>query len=105
MRFLMLYTPAAGSGSGPPDPAQGVAMGKYSQEMSAAGVLLDQGMLDPEVSQVRLHSGQATVTGHREQVAGYAFIQAQSREEAIECAKQFMGVAGDGLTEIRPLAG
>ena len=34
-------------------------------------------------------------------MAGYAFLNASSREEAIEFAKQFMAVAGDGVCELR----
>lgn len=97
----MLYTPDAREAGVPPDPARMEAMGKYSEEMTRAGVLLSQAMINPDGARVRLQAGQFTVTDQREQIAGYAFIQAQSREEAIEGTKEFLKVAGDGVTEIR----
>ena len=39
----------------------------------------------------------------KELVGGFALIQTQSREEAVEFTKTFMNIAGDGETEIRQL--
>jgi hypothetical protein len=36
-------------------------------------------------------------------VGGFAILKANSREEAIELAKHFLSVAGDGECEIRQL--
>jgi hypothetical protein len=40
-------------------------------------------------------------TEAKELVAGFAMVPAKSKEEAIELAKNFLRVAGDGETEIR----
>jgi hypothetical protein len=37
-------------------------------------------------------------------VGGFAILQANSKEEAIELARQFLAVAGEGECEIRQLA-
>lgn len=100
MKFLMIYTPARTEASGP-DAARGAAMREYSERMSAAGVLLSQAMLAPDAAEVRLHGGGVAVTDVREPAVGYAFISAPSRAAAIEGAKEFLAVAGDGLTLIR----
>jgi hypothetical protein len=36
-------------------------------------------------------------------IAGYAIVQTKSKAEAIELAKRFLKVAGDGETEIRQM--
>jgi hypothetical protein len=42
-------------------------------------------------------------TESKELVAGFALIQAASKEEAIEFIKDFLKVAGDGETEMRQI--
>jgi hypothetical protein len=42
-------------------------------------------------------------TEAKELVAGFAIIQANSREEAIEGVKRFVKVAGDGESELRQI--
>jgi hypothetical protein len=39
--------------------------------------------------------------GRRRQVGGFALLQANSKEEAIELVKQFLHLAGDGECELR----
>ena len=39
----------------------------------------------------------------KEVVGGFAILQAGSKEEAVELARQFLGVAGDGECELRQL--
>ncbi len=36
-----------------------------------------------------------------EVTSGYAFIEAASRDEALAGVKEFLSVAGDGVTEVR----
>jgi hypothetical protein len=40
-------------------------------------------------------------TETRELIAGYAIVQAKSKQEAIELAKRFLKVVGEGESEIR----
>ena len=42
-------------------------------------------------------------TESKELIAGFALIQAGSKEEAVEYVKEFLTVAGDGETEIRQI--
>jgi hypothetical protein len=39
----------------------------------------------------------------KEVVAGFAILNANSLEEAIESARRFMQIAGDGVSELRPI--
>jgi hypothetical protein len=103
MRFLMIYT----SPNHDPDPEKMKAIGEYGMEMTKAGVLLDTGgmKLPGKGTRVRQANGKATITDGpypetKELIAGYAIVQARSHEEAIEHAKRFMSIAGDGESEI-----
>jgi hypothetical protein len=83
-------------------------MGKLIEEWTKSGRLLaTEGCLpSAKGARVRLSGGKFTVTDgpfteSKELVGGFALIQANSKEEAIESTKQFLEVAGDGETEIR----
>jgi hypothetical protein len=107
MRFLCIYKPSKAEGT-PPTQQEMVEMGKYVEESLKSGVLLaTEGCLpSAKGARVRLSGGNYTVTDGpfteaKELVAGFALIQAKSKEEAIEHVKQFLKIAGDGVTEVR----
>jgi hypothetical protein len=111
MKFLCLYKPAdtKNAESGVPPSQQEIAeMGKFIEEMTKSGALLaTEGCLpSAKGARVRLSKGKVTVTDGpfteaKELIAGFALIQANSKAEAIELAKRFLEVAGDGESEIR----
>jgi hypothetical protein len=106
MRFLTIYkTPETGV---PPTATQMAEMGRFIEEVSRAGVLLETGGCLPSSAGARVRSagGKVTVTDgpfteSKELVAGYAVLQTKSKEEAIEWTRRFLKVAGDGESEIR----
>jgi hypothetical protein len=107
MRFMMLYKPGHESHA-PPTQQEMEAMGQFIQEMAQAGVLIATDGLQPSSSgaRVRISGGKFTVTDGpftetKELVAGYAIVQAKSKKEAIELAKRFLKVVGEGESEIR----
>lgn len=89
------------------------AMGRYHQELTKAGVLLDGSGLQPSSRGARIHfdGGQTTVVDGpfaeaKELVAGYSIIQVASKEEAIAWARRMpnpYGRNGNGIVEIRQL--
>ena len=86
------------------------AMGKLTEEMAKAGVLLaTEGCLpSSKGARVRISGGKFTVTDGpftetKEVIGGFALFQVQSKEEAIEWTKRFLKLAGDGESEIREL--
>ena len=104
MKFLMTY---AQKTTEPPTPEKMAAIGKFAQEMAASGVLLMTGGLQRPTrgTQVKLAGGKFTATDGpfaetKELIDGFALVQAKSREEAIELARRFMLVAGDGEGEV-----
>ena len=107
MRFMTLYKPGKESDA-PPTQKEMADMGQLIEEMAKAGVLIATDGLQPSSkgARVRISDGKFTVTDGpftetKELVAGYAIIQAKSKEEAIELTKRFLKVMGEGESEIR----
>jgi hypothetical protein len=107
MRFMSLYKPGKESDA-PPTQQEMADMGRLIEEMTKAGVLIATDGLQPSSkgARVRLSGGKFTVTDGpfteaKELIAGYAILEAKSKEEAIELAKRFLKVVGEGETEIR----
>jgi hypothetical protein len=104
MKFLMTYEQTTRA---PATPEKMAAIGAFSQKMSKSGVLLMTGGLQrpTQGTRVKLAGGDFTVTDGpfaetKELIDGFALIQVSSREEAIDVARRFMSVAGDGQGEI-----
>jgi len=103
MRYLVIYRPEVGEEGGTPDPEHMAAMGRLVEEMTKAGSLISTEPLTPRAKggRVRRSGDQYTVSEETGRAAGYAMLNAGSREEAIELCKQFLAVAGDGTAELR----
>jgi hypothetical protein len=85
-------------------------MEKLIEESMKSGKLLaTEGCLPSALgARVRRSGNAVTVTDgpfteSKELVAGFALLQADSKEEAIELAKQFLDVAGEGECELRQI--
>jgi hypothetical protein len=85
-------------------------MEKLIEESMKAGVLLaTEGCLPSALgARVRRSGSKVTVTDGpfteaKELIGGFALLQANSKEEAIELAKKFLEVAGEGECEIRQI--
>jgi len=101
----------------PPDPKLEAAMGKYMEQMTKAGVLLEAGGLLPLAKGARVRAGEGKLTvidgpfiESKEVLGGYAILRAKSKEEAIELGKAFMklhqetlGPSYEGTVEVRQL--
>jgi len=118
MRFMMIVKADRDYEAGaPPKPELMAAIGKLSEEMIKAGVLLDVGGLLPSSTGARINVNQGRLTvidgpfaEAKELIGGYAILQVKSREEAIERGRRFMqmhadvlGSSYDGQLEIRQM--
>ena len=111
MQFLVYdpnHNPEAAAA--PPPPELMAEMGKFIDEATKAGVVVTTGALQPKGTRLQLASGKFTVTDGpfievKELTAGFAVIQTQSLEEAIEWCKRFRAIVGDGESEIVRLFG
>jgi hypothetical protein len=108
MRFLSIYKTV--ERNTPPTLEEVANMEKLIEDSMKAGVLLaTEGCLPSALgARVRRSGGKLTVTDgpfieSKELIAGFALLQANSKAEAIELAKAFLDVAGDGECEIRQI--
>jgi hypothetical protein len=108
MRFLSIYKTA--ERGVPPSEAEMNKMGKLIESGMQGGWLVStEGCLPSALgARVRLSGGKLTVTDGpfteaKELVGGFAILRTNSKEEAVELAKQFLPVAGDGECELRQL--
>jgi len=108
MRFLSIYKTA--ETNVPPSPDYMARMEKLIKDMTKAGTLLaTEGCLPSAFgARVRLSGGKVTVTDGpfvetKELVGGFALLEATSKEHAIELARTFLAIAGEGECEIRQI--
>ena len=108
MRFLSIYKSV--ERNTPPSPEAMAAMGKLIEEGMKAGWLLStEGCLPSALgARVRRSDGKVSVTDGpfteaKELVGGFAILQANSKAEAIQLAKDFLAHVGEGECEIRQL--
>ncbi len=114
MRFLMMSkTNEYFEAGNPPGPELFERMGRFVQEATAAGVLLQSDGLLPSSAGARVtaHEGEITVTDGpfteaKELVGGLAFVEARDLAEAKEWGRRFALVhQGECSVEIRQVAG
>jgi hypothetical protein len=108
MKFLSIYKTA--ERTAPPAQEEMARMGKLVEDGMKAGWLLGtEGCLPTALgARVRNSSGKLTVTDGpfteaKEVVGGFAILRANSKEEAIQLAKDFLLVAGEGECELRQI--
>ncbi|KQV15378.1 MULTISPECIES: YciI family protein [unclassified Kitasatospora] len=102
MRYLM----TTNAGSSTPDEKLFAEMGRFIEELTASGVLLATGGLGPATIRVSSSGDEITVTDGpfaeaKEAVAGFALVEVRSQEEAVELARRFRRIVGDGESRIQ----
>ena len=105
MRFMMMVKADPDYEAGrPPKPELMEAMNKLTVEQRKAGILLETGGLLPSSAGARVRNagGKLSVIDGpfaetKELIGGFAIVQAKSREEAIQMAREFMKLHSDIL--------
>ena len=105
MKFLMTFE--SDPNAPPPSPETLQKLGEYSMRMIASGtVVLTGGLVPPSHGiKIKHEGGKFSVTDgpfaeSKELIDGFAVVNAESAEEAIALAKEFMAIAGEGKGEI-----
>jgi hypothetical protein len=109
LRVLLLEKTDAATESGKGrTPAQKAALSRLKTEMKKAGVLGSSTTLEPSSKSKRLVFNKNTLrvldgpfSEAKELIGGFAIVQATSKEHAVELAKRFLRVVGEGESEIR----
>jgi hypothetical protein len=108
MKFLSIYKSA--ERSTPPTQEEMARMGKLVEEgMKAGWLVATEGCLPTALgARVRRSGSNLTVTDGpfteaKEVVGGFAILRVSSKQEAIELARNFLQVAGEGECELRQI--
>jgi hypothetical protein len=108
MKFLSIYKSV--ERNTPPSAEEMANMGKLVEEgMKAGWLLATEGCLPSALgARVRRSSGKINVTDgpfaeSKEVVGGFAILKANSKQEAIQLAKDFLNVVGEGECELRQI--
>ena len=114
MRFLSMIRIQENTGQVPSEQLMS-DMGKLIEELTRSGQLISTAGLRPTSEGVRVrqrHGKLSMVDGpfteSKEVIGGYAILEAQSKEEAIELTRRFLKIHGDEWDiecEVRQLAG
>jgi|SRR5579859_876641 len=109
MRFMLMF-----KGEKPLEPGDVACkqnlpeMRKLMGELKAKGVLIStEGLEGPEKgARVRFTGGKHTIIDGpfaeaKELIAGVCVVEVKSKQEAIDLARQFLEIAGEGESEIR----
>jgi hypothetical protein len=116
MKYLSFIRSSESYRDSPPPAALMDAMGKFIEKCLKDGSLVDTGGLLPskEGVRVRLESGKISVTDgpfseSKEVIGGWAILKADSKDEAIRIATEFMELhrkhwpGFEGESEVRPM--
>ncbi len=110
MKFLSIYTSDPKTACTPPTAEHMAEMGKLVEESRKSGVLVSTGMFlsDPNGGACVRRSGVEIAVSTKpgpladaaSRRAGFAVLEVKSREKAIEVARNFLQIAGDGECEL-----
>lgn len=106
MRFLSIYRSEASVEGGDPSPEHMAAMMQLIEDWSARGHLISTEPLTPRDRCARVtldESGGFSVSPETQRASGFAMMQFDSLEAAIEGCKAFLKVAGPGTCELRQI--
>src|SRR4029077_5220631 len=105
MQYIMYSSEETRKMEAPPNPDLLANLDKLTQDMKKSGALVTTGGLSGQGTRLKLTGGKFSGTGGplggaRELMGGFVVINVKSLDEAIEWAKRFRTIVGDGESEI-----
>ena len=108
MRFMLMFKSDVPATPGVSPCKQNIPeMAELIEELSGAGVICwTEGLLPSDTgARVRFDKGKLAVTDGpfaeaKEMVAGFAVVEVPSKAHAIDLAKRFLTIAGEGTSEV-----
>lgn len=109
MRFLTYTLGDESIPTPPPTPELMEEMGKFIAEYEAAGKLVTAGGMGPSALGAKVtldENGEFSVVDGpfaeaKELIGGWALLELEDLDEAKECARRFLSIAGPGTSHIR----
>ncbi len=110
MHFFVYFTMTEDEPMTPPSPEGMAKMGKFMEKSFSSGKIVATGKLPREVTKVQLEKGEFSISDGpfiegKELIPGFTVINTDSKEEAIEWAKELRECMGDGTLKMAQLAG
>jgi hypothetical protein len=105
MQFLVYGIENSAEASAPPTEQQLAELGKLNEDGIKSGVLVATGGASATGTRLRYANGKFSVTDGpfieaKELTGGFAILQTNTLEEAVEWAKRFRSIIGEGESEI-----
>ena len=103
MQFFVYFTMSEGKPkNNPPSPDGMAKMGKFMEKSFESGKIVATGKLPRQVTNIELENGKFSISDGpfiegKELIPGFTIIEALSKEEAMEWAKQLRDCMGDGV--------
>ena len=109
MQFFIYFTMKEGEPMTPPSPEGMAKMGKFMEESFKSGKIVATGQLPRETTHVQLEQGKFSVSDGpfiegKELIPGFTVISVDSKQEAIEWAKELRECMGDGVLKMAQLS-
>lgn len=110
MKYLMYTIGDDSKPLPPPSPGLMAEMGKFVEEVTKSGALVATGGVAPTAqgTTLKLSNGKFTATDgpyaeSKEMIGGWAILKVSSKAEALDWAKRFMKINGEGESRIREI--
>lgn len=109
MKYFIYFTMSDSQPGAMPSPEGMAKMGQLMQESFDRGIIVATGQLPGEVTKVELQDGQFSITDGpfiegKEFIPGFTIIEATSREDALQWAKDIRSCMGDGTIRVALLS-
>jgi len=109
MQFFIYFTMTEGEPMSPPSPEGMAKMGKIMGDAFQSGKIVATGKLPQEVTRIQLEQGNFSVSDGpfiegKELIPGFTVINVDSKQEALEWAKELRECMGDGTLKMAQLA-
>jgi len=106
MKYFLAGDPADPANSRPPTPEVMQKMGAFMAEGVANGTLVVTGALDPRRKHIVNRNGEVTITDGpfteaKEAVVGWAIVNVENEEQAVELSRRFYEIVGEGSGTIQ----
>jgi len=108
MQFFIYFTISEDQPMNPPTPEGMAKMSKFMEEAFNSGKIIATGQLPQQTTHIKLDQGEFSISDGpfiegKELVPGFTIISADSKEEAIEWAKEMRACMGDGVLRMAHL--
>lgn len=109
MQFFVYFTRNEDEPMTPPSPEGMAKMGKFMEESFKSGKIVATGQLPGETTHIRLEDGEFSVSDGpfiegKDLIPGFTVIEVDSKQKAIDWAKELRECMGDGVLKMARLS-